>query len=203
MKFSLSTGNGTENTSDSKFWGGSISVTPVDMLTLHAAFEVGEGNVFDDGKDDFLDTNNPVPGQPNNPGVHPGYDASVGDTDAYFVGFQLVPMDNFNIAGAYKSGSYDATTIGTGVGVNDYKEREIDAYSIQANYFFGNANIRVGYASQTGDTDGQGDDALDFSTITGELGYSFNSVYTFVRIAEHSDHADGDVMVRFGTEWTF
>lgn len=202
VRFSLSAGNGTSNTEDSKFYGGSVSVVPVEMLTLHAAFELGEGNVFDDGKDHAFDTNNPVPPGDTVPGIA-GYDASVGDTDAYFAGFQLAPMDNFNIAGAYKTGSYKATTIGTGVGINDYKEREIDAYSIQANYFFGNANIRVGYASQTGETDGKKDAGLDYTTITSELGYSFNSVYTFVRVAEHSNDGEGDLMIRFGTEWTF
>ena len=181
VKFSLSVGNAAKN-EDSNFAGGSVSVTPIDMLTLHAAFEIANEKEFD--------TN------------------SVGDTNAYFGGFALAPMDNFNILGAYKVGSYDKVS-GTSTA---YDEREISAFSIQANYFMGDMNFRLGYADQTGDTDGQTDHELDFSTITSEVGYSFNSVYTFVRVAQHSGtfkdnnvagQSYDDLMVRFGTEWTF
>ena len=199
VKFSLAGGNGSENHEDSNFFGGSISVTPMDMLTLHAAFETAEGTTFEGGESGIWDTNNPDPnGQPS---WKPGVAASIGDTDAYFVGFELRPLDNFNLLGAYKSGSYDSTNNGGGYG---YKEREIDAYSIQANYYFGNANIRVGYADQTGKQDGRKDKDLDSTSISGEFGYSFNSVYTFVRLTQQDDAAfDDDLMIRIGTEWVF
>lgn len=198
VKFSLAGGNGSENHEDSNFFGGSISVTPVDMLTLHAAFETAKGTTFEGGEDGHWDTNNATPDQPT---WDPGKTASIGDTDSYFVGFELRPIDNFNILGAYKSGSYDSTNSGGGYG---YLEREIDAYSIQANYFFGNANIRLGYADQSGKEDGIDDNDLDSTSISGELGYSFNSVYTFLRLTHQDDSTyDDDLMVRIGTEWTF
>lgn len=200
VNFSASVGNGSSNDEDSIFYGGKVSVTPVQMLTLHAAFEMANDTVFEDGKDAALDSNNPVPPAGGTPTFKPGKKASVGDTSSYFVGFQVTPMDNFNIAGAYKTGEYDSTNSGGGYG---YKQRSIDAYSIQANYFFGNANIRIGYADQTGEEDNKSTDALEFSTITSELGYSFNSVYTFVRVAQQSDSVNDDLMVRLGTEWTF
>ncbi|MEF1173161.1 porin, partial [Vibrio sinaloensis] len=62
-------------------------------------------------------------------------------------------------------------------------------------------------------TDSKSDKELDFTTVTGEVGYSMNSVYTFVRIAQHSGtyRSDtelagkeyDDLMIRVGTEWTF
>ncbi|OIQ25511.1 porin [uncultured Vibrio sp.] len=185
VKFSLAGGNGSTNDKDSNFYGGSVSVTPVDMLTLHAAFEIAEGTEFDDNL--------------------------VGETDAYFAGFELRPMENFNILGSYKTGSFDADT--TASTSSDYKARDIDAYSVQANYYMGAMNFRVGYADQTGETDNVKDKSLDFSTISGEVGYSFNSVYTFVRVAQQSGtYREGngyigtdydDLMIRVGTEWVF
>ncbi|MCK6262629.1 porin [Vibrio sp. ZSDE26] len=192
VKFSLAGGNGSENHEDSNFYGGSISVTPVDMLTLHAAFEIAEGTIFADGSD--------VTFNPDGSVKAPGTDASIGDTDAYFVGFELRPMDNFNILGAYKTGSYEATSQGS----YSYKEREIDAFSVQANYYHGAMNFRVGYADQTGKEDGRKDSDLDSTSISGEVGYSFNTVYTFLRLTQQDDVAfDNDLMVRIGTEWVF
>jgi len=199
VKFSLAGGNGSENHEDSNFFGGSVSVTPVDMLTLHAAFETAKGTIFEGGEDAYWNSNNPTPD--GDPTWDPGKVASIGDTDSYFFGFELRPIDNFNILGAYKSGSYDSTNGGGGYG---YLKREIDAYSVQANYFFGNANIRVGYADQSGQQDGVDNTDLDSTSISGELGYSFNSVYTFVRLTQQDDASyDDDLMVRIGTEWTF
>ncbi|WGV99633.1 porin [Vibrio sp. YMD68] len=200
VKFSLSGGNGSENHEDSNFFSGSISVTPVDMLTLHAAYETAKGTIFEGGEDAYWDTNNPVP-PGETPDWKPGKAASVGDTDSAFVGFELRPMDSFNILGAYKTGSYDSTNSGGGYG---YTEREIDAYSIQANYYHGAMNFRVGYADQTGKTDNQKDKDLDVTSISGEAGYSFNSVYTFVRLTQQDDTVyDKDLMIRIGTEWVF
>ncbi|EGA69525.1 putative porin [Vibrio sinaloensis DSM 21326] len=179
VKFSLAGGNGSTNSTDSNFYGGSVSITPVDMLTLHAAFEMAEGTEFDT--------------------------SLVGDTDVYFAGFELRPLDNFNILGAYKSGSFDADSSSAGA----YKEREIDAYSIQANYYMGDMNVRVGYADQSGKEDGSSTDKLDSTSISGELGYSFNSVYTFLRLTQQSSTEsngtvyDDDLMIRVGTEWVF
>lgn len=200
VKFSLAGGNGSENHEDSNFFGGSITVAPVDMLTLHAAFETAKGTVFESATENVFDTNNATPGNPLDI-KELGKAASVGDTDSYFVGFELRPMDNFNILGAYKTGSYDSTNGGGDYG---YTKREIDAYSIQANYFFGNANIRVGYADQSGKQDGVDNKNMDSTSISGELGYSFSSVYTFVRLTQQDDSSfDDDLMVRIGTEWTF
>ncbi|MGF1680441.1 porin [Photobacterium minamisatsumaniensis] len=177
LNFSLSYGNGSENTSDSNFVGGKVSVTPVDMLTLHAAFELTNDTEFDDDL--------------------------IGDTDNYFVGFEFRPIANLSFAGAYKTGEFDSNKKGTG----DYDEREIDAYSLQANYFMGNTNFRLGYASQDGKTDGVKDEFLKRETLTGEVGYSFNAVYTFLRVAQHSDARGSkygeDTMIRIGTEWYF
>ncbi|WP_117233508.1 porin [Vibrio maerlii] len=198
VKFSLAAGNGSENHEDSYFFGGSVSVTPIEMLTLHAAFENAKGTTFEGGEEGHWDTNNATPDSPD---WNPAVAASIGDTDSYFVGFELRPIDNFNILGAYKTGSYDSTNGGGGYG---YTEREIDAYSVQANYFFGNANIRVGYADQSGKEDGSSNSDLDSTSISGELGYSFNSVYTFLRLTQQDDSVyDNDLMVRVGTEWTF
>lgn len=179
VKFSLAGGNGSENHEDSNFYGGSVSVTPVDMVTLHAAFEGATDTNFDQAGDVVT---------------------AVGDTDAYFVGFELRPMDNFNILGAYKTGSFEADSVQAA----GYKEAEIDAYSIQANYFHGDMNFRVGYADQTGKTDGVKDDFYESTSISGEVGYSFNTVYTFVRLTQQDDRSyDNDLMVRIGTEWVF
>ncbi len=179
VKFSLAGGNGSSNHKDSNFFGGSISVTPLEMLTLHAAFEMADDTEFDAN--------------------------AVGETDAYFGGFELRPFDNFNILGAFKTGSFEANEGESG----GYKEREIDAYSIQANYYHGAMNFRLGYADQTGKTDNQKDKDLEATTISGEVGYSFNSVYTFVRLAQQSSlesngtRYDDDLMIRIGTEWVF
>ncbi|PSU51725.1 porin [Photobacterium frigidiphilum] len=190
VNFSLSVGNGSSKTDDSTFYGAKVSVTPVNMLTLHAAFESATDTIFATGSDAAVEEDGTT--------VAAKAD-SVGDTDSFFAGFELRPMDSLMIAGAYKTGEYDADTKGS----FSYDKREIDAYSIQANYYMGNANFRLGYANQTGDTDGQTDKELDFETVTGEFGYSFNSVYTFLRIAEHSSDGEGDTMVRVGTEWYF
>ncbi|WP_064605499.1 porin [Photobacterium sp. J15] len=191
ITFSLSVGNGSENTDDSNFYGGKISITPADMLTLHAAFEVGEDTEFESGSDATFNKDGTL--------KEAGKEASIGDTDSFFVGFELRPIDSVMVAGAYKTGEYDASNKGSFT----YDKREIDAYSVQANYYMGNANFRIGYANQDGDTDGVNDAHLDRETITGEFGYTFNSVYTFLRVAEHSNDGDGDTMVRIGTEWYF
>ncbi|WP_047049681.1 porin [Vibrio mexicanus] len=200
VKFSLAGGNGSENHKDSNFFGGSVSVTPFDMLTLHAAYEAAKETTFEGGEDGYFDTNNPVP-PGDTPAWVPGVAASIGDTDSAFVGFELRPVDNFNILGAYKTGSYDSTNNGGGYG---YKEREIEAYSIQANYYHGAMNFRLGYADQSGKTDNVTDKDLDVTSISGEAGYSFNSVYTFVRLTQQDDvDFDKDLMIRIGTEWVF
>ncbi|MGF1908022.1 porin [Vibrio kasasachensis] len=183
VKFSLAAGNGSSNEEDSQFFGGSISITPLEVLTLHAGFEIADETEFD--KD------------------------LVGETSAYFTGFQFSLTDNWNVAGAYKTGDFEADAHTAA----QYKERDIEAFSLQTNYFMGDFNFRLGYADQTGDTDNESDKELDFTTITGELGYSLNSVYTFLRIAQHSGtyrtntalagEDYDDVMVRIGTEWTF
>ncbi|MGF1680443.1 porin [Photobacterium minamisatsumaniensis] len=191
LTFSASVGNGSSNTDDSKFYGAKFSITPVDMLTLHAAFESAQDTEFESGSDATFNKDGSL--------KEAGKDASVGDTDSYFVGFELRPIDSVMIAGAYKTGEYDATDKGS----FSYDKREIEAFSLQANYYMGKANFRLGYAQQTGDTDGVTDAYLDRETLTGEFGYSFNSVYTFLRVAEHSNDGDGDTMVRFGTEWYF
>lgn len=197
INFSIAYGNGSSNTDDSKFVGGKVSITPIEMLTLHAAFESATDTEFESAtdttfKDDGTGTGNAVVDAA-------GKAASVGDTSSAFVGFQIRPSDSFNIAGAYKTGEYDATNKGG----FSYTKREIEAYSIQANYFMGKANFRLGYANQTGETDSVTDSGLDYDTLTGEVGYSFNSVYTFLRVAEHSENGEGDTMIRFGTEWYF
>ncbi|WP_070968716.1 porin [Vibrio sonorensis] len=186
VKFSLAAGNGSSNDKDSNFFGGSISVTPLDQLTLHAAFELAEDTKFD--------TINKVD--------------LIGDTEGYFAGFEFRMTDNWNLHGAYKTGDFEANEAG-----GAYREREIDAFSIQTNYYMGNMNFRLGYADQDGKTDKESDKTLDFTTVSGEFGYSFNSVYTFLRIAQHSGtYRTGngyagtdydDLMVRVGTEWTF
>ncbi|WP_299016050.1 porin [uncultured Photobacterium sp.] len=191
LTFSLSYGKGSEKSSDSSFVGGKVSIAPVDMLTLHAAFELGEDTVFASGSDATFNKDGTL--------NEAGKQGSVGDTDAYFAGFELRPIDSLMFAAAYKVGEYDATNKGG----FDYDKREIDAFSLQANYYMGDALFRLGYANQTGETDTKEDTTLDFETITGEFGYSFNSVYTFLRIAEHSNDGEGDVMVRVGTEWYF
>lgn len=182
VKFSLAGGNGSSNSADSMFVGGSVSVTPIDRLTVHAAFEAANETEFDTDL--------------------------IGDTSAFFGGFQFNLMDNWNVAGAYKTAGFEADKKG-----GAYEEREIDAFSLQTNYFMGDFNFRLGYANQTGDTDSKSDKELDFTTVTGEVGYSMNSVYTFVRIAQHSGtyRSDtelagkeyDDLMIRVGTEWTF
>lgn len=178
VKFSISGGNGSENTEDSKFYSGSFTIKPVQMLTLHAAFENTTDTNFDEN--------------------------AVGDTDNLFAGFELRPIDNIMIAGAYKTGEFEKDAASTG---NGYNSREIDAYTIQANYYMGATNFRLGYASQDGKTDGAKDEFLKRETITGEVGHSFNSVYTFLRVAQQSDAAGSykgeDTMIRIGTEWYF
>ncbi|MCG7498464.1 porin [Vibrio sp. Of7-15] len=191
VKFSVSGGNGSENHDKSNFYGGSVSVTPTEMLTLHAAFETAKGTIFEDAVAGSVS----VAGAPV-----AGKSASIGDTSAYFVGFELRPTDNFNVLAAYKGGSYEATDKGS----YSYQEREIDAYSIQANYYMGDMNFRVGYADQTGKEDNVKSKDMDSTSISGEVGYSFNSVYTFLRLTEQTDSTyDGDLMVRVGTEWYF
>lgn len=128
------------------------------------------------------------------------FDANLyGDTSAYFAGVEWNILDNFNVKGAYKTSDFEKTS-----GAGSYSERSADAYSVQANYFFGKSNIRVGYADQQGkDNVGTGDE-IDSTSITGEYGYSFNSVYTFVRLTNQTDNKyDGDLAIRIGTEWTF
>ncbi|KKD62121.1 porin [Grimontia sp. AD028] len=199
VKFSISGGNGSENTEDSKFYSGSFTIKPVQMLTLHAAFENTNDTIFDSkeskviigtdsqGKDIVVKHNENV----------------VGDTSNWFAGFELRPIDSVMIAAAYKSGEFDRT----GAVTNGYDKREIDAYTIQANYYMGATNFRLGYASQDGETDGAKDEFLKRETITGEVGHSFNSVYTFLRVAQQSDAAGSykgeDTMIRIGTEWYF
>ncbi|CZF77090.1 porin [Grimontia marina] len=196
VKFSISGGNGSENTEDSKFYSGSFTIKPVQMLTLHAAFENTSDTNFDD------DT---VVEKDKDTGVNTKVAKSVvGDTSNWFAGFELRPIDSVMIAGAYKSGEFDRNADSYSKG---YDKREIDAYTIQANYYMGATNFRLGYASQDGETDGAKDEFLKRETITGEVGHSFNSVYTFLRVAQQSDAAGSykgeDTMIRIGTEWYF
>ncbi|MEZ8143491.1 porin [Enterovibrio norvegicus FF-33] len=177
-KFSASVGNGSQNTDDSKFFGASFSINPVEMLTLHLAMENTTDTDFDAN--------------------------TVGDTNNLFAGFEIRPIDNVMLAGAYKTGEFDKDAASAG---NGYNTRDIDAFSLQANYYMGATNFRLGYASQDGETNGTKDEFLKRETITGEVGHSFNSVYTFLRVAQQSD-AEGsykgdDTMVRIGTEWYF
>ncbi|ANU37145.1 porin [Vibrio scophthalmi] len=183
VKFSLAGGNGSFKDKDSNFFGGSVSVTPHERITLHAAFETADKTDFDTDL--------------------------IGDTSAYFGGVEFRLTDNWNILGAYKVADFEADNK-----LGAYHERDITAYSLQTNYYMGDMNFRLGYADQEGDTNDIKDDTLDFTTLTGEVGYSFNSVYTFLRIAQHSGtYRTGsgtytgqdydDLMVRIGTEWTF
>ncbi|PSW07629.1 porin [Photobacterium lipolyticum] len=190
VNFSVALGNGSSKTDDSTFYGAKVSVTPVQMLTLHAAFETATDTIFDSGSDASLEADGSVKAAKAD---------SVGDTDSFFAGFELRPMDSVMIAAAYKTGEYDAKDKGGFT----YDKREIEAYSVQANYYMGSANFRLGYANQTGETDSKTDAYLDRETLTAEFGYSFNSVYTFLRVAEHSNDGEGDTMVRIGTEWYF
>jgi predicted porin len=191
VRFSLAGGNGSSNSKDSNFFGGSVSYTPISALRLHAAFETATDTVFASGSDaSHDDSGNYVPATRD----------SIGDTSAYFLAAEWDIVDNFNIKAAYKSSDYEANTQGHVA----YTERSADAYSVQANYFFGNSNIRVGYADQQGkDNAGTGDE-IDSTSITGEYGYSFNTVYTFLRLTQQTDNKyDGDLAIRIGTEWTF
>ncbi|WP_196582578.1 porin [Aliivibrio fischeri] len=167
-------------TRDSRFFGGNVKYT-INTVTLMGAVEGGSDFRGIDGNDNL----------------------------SYLVGAEVGLPGGFSLAGAYKQESVDKFS-GKDAHGNDVSGENVDqgSFSVIGQYWNGPMGIKLGYAANL-DAEGinganGGEEALDSSTISGQLMFVHNGFVPYLRVAGRTvGDKDTDIVTRVGLEYGF